>query len=174
MNRLFIQDYEAFYQESYKPIKCRLRLLTNKSLRLLYFFRKNKSFLWHKKQLRLERRLGVEIGRSAIGGGLLLVHPSGITINPSAVIGDNFVIFKGATIGSVRSGKRKGVPRIGNNVVVGVNAFVAGGISIGSHVMIAPNAFVNFDVPDHSLVIGNPGIIKKKDYPEKDYVRATH
>ena len=36
--------------------------------------------------------------------------------------------------------------------------------------MIAPNSFVNFDVPDHSVVIGNPGVIYRKEYATKDYI----
>ncbi len=36
--------------------------------------------------------------------------------------------------------------------------------------MIAPNSFVNFDVPDHSVVIGNPGIIRKKENAVFGYI----
>jgi len=102
---------------------------------------------------------------------LNLIHPFDITVNDSAVIGDNAVLFKGCTIGSVRSGKRAGTSTIGNNVVVGCNAMVCGGIKIGNNVMIASNAFVDFDVPDNSLVIGNPGRIIAKEEPTKDYIR---
>lgn len=35
--------------------------------------------------------------------------------------------------------------------------------------MIAPGAFVNFDVPDHSIVIGNPGKIISSDHPTDRY-----
>ena len=35
------------------------------------------------------------------------------------------------------------------------------------------NAFVNFDVPSHSLVIGNPGVIHHKDGATKDYFVET-
>lgn len=44
-----------------------------------------------------------------------------------------------------------------------------GGVNIGNDVLISPNTFVDFDVPDHSLVLGNPGIIKHKDWATKDY-----
>ncbi len=47
---------------------------------------------------------------------------------------------------------------------IGINATIIGNIRIGNDVMIAPNSFVNFDVPDHSIVIGNPAkVIKKVD-----------
>lgn len=46
-----------------------------------------------------------------------------------------------------------------------------GGVKIGNNVLIAPNAFVNFDVPDNSIVIGNPGkIIKRDSSPSAKYI----
>ena len=39
------------------------------------------------------------------------------------------------------------------------NSIIVGGVRIGYNVLIAPGAFINFDVPDYSIVIGNPGII---------------
>ena len=59
---------------------------------------------------------------------------------------------------------------IGNRVWIGVNATVVGHITIGDDVMIAPNAFVNFDVPSHSVVIGNPGRIISRDHATEGYV----
>ena len=37
--------------------------------------------------------------------------------------------------------------------------------------MVAPGAFINFDVPDNSIVIGNPGkIIRRETSPVKKYI----
>ena len=36
--------------------------------------------------------------------------------------------------------------------------------------LIAPLTYVNFDVPDHSIVIGNPVKIIPKEDATKDYV----
>lgn len=42
---------------------------------------------------------------------------------------------------------------------------------IGNDVLIAPGAFVNFDVPDNSIVIGNPGqIIPRDSSPTEKYI----
>jgi serine O-acetyltransferase len=49
-------------------------------------------------------------------------------------------------------------------------AVLVGNIKIQYHVMVAPNSFVNFDVPSHSLVIGNPAKIIKKHNPTKHYI----
>ena len=46
-----------------------------------------------------------------------------------------------------------------------------GGVKIGNNVFIAPGAFVNFDVPDNSIVIGNPGkIIPRDESPTAKYI----
>lgn len=68
-------------------------------------------------------------------------------------------------------GVKKGVPIIGNNVYIGANAIVIGGIRIGDDVLIAPGAFVNFDVQNNSIVIGNPGkIIPRTMSPTSKYI----
>lgn len=118
----------------------------------------------------LHKKMSVEIPRSIqLGKGALLLHPYSITFNSGCIIGDNFTICKGATIGNSKTGKI-GAPVIGNNVYVGLNSTIVGGIHIGNDVMIAANSFVNFDVPDGALVIGSPGVIHKKEKPSKPYV----
>lgn len=62
------------------------------------------------------------------------------------------------------------IGQIGNSVFVGINATIVGKVRIGSDVLIAPNSYVNFDVPDHSIVIGNPGIIYHSDSAIEGYV----
>ena len=85
-------------------------------------------------------------------------------------MGNNVNLHKGCTIGRENRGKREGAPVIGDCVSIGINATVVGNIHIGNDVMIAPNSFVNFDVPDHSVVIGNPGIIHLKEDATKGYI----
>lgn len=107
----------------------------------------------------------------SMGEGLVLGHGFGITVNSGAKIGRYNVLFKGCTIGSIRSGKRAGAPKLGDRVVVGCNAFVCGGITIGNDVLIAANSFVDFDVPSNSLVLGNPGIVHVRKNPCRDYLK---
>lgn len=105
-----------------------------------------------------------------IDGGLYFGHPYCISINSKAVIGKNVNIHKGVTIGQENRGIRKGTPTIGNNVWIGINSTIVGKITIGDDVLIAPNAFVNTDIPSHSIVIGNPCIIKSCENATKDYI----
>lgn len=113
----------------------------------------------------------IEISRdSMIGGGLYIGHAYCITINPDSIIGMNCNIHKGITIGQENRGLRKGTPIIGNNVWIGINATVVGNIHVGDDVLIAPNTYVNQDVPDHSIVFGNPCIIKNRKNATVDYI----
>ena len=59
-------------------------------------------------------------------------------------------------------GEEYGRPvRIGNNVWIGGRAVILPGVSIGDNVVVAAGAVVTADVPDNSLVAGNPGAVRK-------------
>lgn len=120
---------------------------------------------WAKNKNGIEIPYTVEIGR-----GFLLQHPYGITVNSQSIVGSNVTIYKGATIGNIKMGKKKGTPVIGDNVYIGLNSTVVGGIKIGSDVLIAPNTYVNFDVPEHSIVIGSPGVIHQSINATEGYI----
>ena len=116
----------------------------------------------------LSEKTGIQIPtRTKIGKGFYIGHFGTIIINPEVTIGDNLNIAAGVTIGKTNRGDKMGVPTIGNKVWIGTNAVIVGKITIGDDVLIAPNAYVNFDVPSHSVVIGNPGqIIARKNATE--------
>ena len=116
-------------------------------------------------------KTGIQIPwKTKIGEGLRIVHFGHIVVNPGTIIGKNFNISQGVLIGN-SLGKKQGVPVIGDNVCVNANAIIVGNCRIGDNVLIAPGAFVNFDVPDNSIVIGNPGkIITREDSPTDKYI----
>ena len=132
------------------------------------------SFYYRYRFSRIRKKRGIEIsGSTNIGKGFYLGHPYNITVNPYAVIGDNCNIHKGVLIGQENRGKRAGAPTIGNKVWIGINAAIVGKITVGDDVLIAPNSYVNCDVPSHSIVFGNPCIIKPKDNATEDYINHT-
>lgn len=109
--------------------------------------------------------------QTKIGRGCRILHFGNIVVNPNATIGDNFNIAQGCLIGNSFSKSGNGVPVIGNNCCMFANSMVVGGVKIGNNVLIAPGAFVNFDVPDNSIVIGNPGkIIPRDSSPTAKYI----
>lgn len=72
-------------------------------------------------------------------------------------IGFQFDVYQNVTVGYGKGGK----PTIGNNVQIFPGAVVAGKIRIGNNVRIAANTVVRQDIPDNSLVYGNPCVIKR-------------
>lgn len=101
--------------------------------------------------------------QTSVGPGFFIGHLGRVIINGNSVIGCNVNVSTGVTIGQINSGPKKGCPTIGNNVWIGSNAVIVGKVYIGDDVLIAPNSFVNFNVPPHSIVIGSPGVIHKKE-----------
>lgn len=108
-----------------------------------------------------------------IDGGLYIGYPYCIVINAKAIIGKNCNIHKNVKIGQENREKRKGIPIIGNNIWIGVNATIVDKIVIGDDVLIAPNSYVNFDIPSYSVVMGNPGIIIPKEDATSYYINNT-
>jgi serine O-acetyltransferase len=168
-------DYYRMTGTEYKPgIKSFITFVVSHQIRFMKLWRKThcRRTLWRRFRLiRYARKYGLEISADAeIGRGCYLGHPYNITVGSGVKIGDNVNLHKGCTIGRENRGKREGVPTIGNCVSVGINSTIVGNVKIGNDVMIAPNSFVNFDVPDHSIVIGSPGVIHQKDEATKGYV----
>ena len=119
----------------------------------------------------LGRKYGIEIRPTTkIGPGFYLGHPYNITINEDTIIGKNVNIMKGATIGMENRGIRQGCPKIGDCVYIGINSTIVGNITIGDNVLISPNTFVNVDIPNDSIVLGNPCRIISKVNATQNYV----
>lgn len=123
----------------------------------LYFFsRKYLHYLMHKYGITLD------VGTS-VGPGLYIGHFGCIVVNGSAIIGKNFNISQGVTIGQSNRGMRQGVPVIGDNVYIGPGAKIFGSIKIGNNVAIGANAVVTKDVPDDGVAVGIPAKVISHD-----------
>ncbi|MBU9003921.1 serine O-acetyltransferase [Parabacteroides sp. MSK.9.14] len=102
------------------------------------------------------RRTGRQIPLGTrIGGGFRLIHYGTVVIHRKAIIGKNCTILHNVTIGKTH----KGVPSIGDNVMIGANAVLVGPIHVGNNVVIGAGSVVVKDVPDNACVAGNPGRI---------------
>lgn len=64
------------------------------------------------------------------------------------------------------------MPTIGDEVWIGVNATIIGKVTIGDGVLTVLNTFVNCDIPSHSVVFGNPCIIKHRDNATEGYINS--
>ena len=134
-------------------------------------YEKRKNILTKFRLYRISKKYGLEISTSAeIGEGIYLGHPYNITVAGGVKIGKNCNLHKGCTIGRENRGERIGVPTLGDCVYVGINSTVVGDITVGEDVFIAPGAFVNFNVPAHSVVVGNPGVIHSRENATENYI----
>ncbi len=93
-----------------------------------------------------------------IGGGLLIPHPNGIVIHPSARIGVNCLIFHQVTLGSRGTA---GVPEIGGHVDIGAGAKILGPVKIGDHAQIGANAVIIKDVASNAVAVGSGKIYQR-------------
>lgn len=176
MNSVFKKDLYRYYGNSGEPfLKKVFRPL---EIKYISVFRKANTcrfmplkLFYTLKLLNMSRKTQIQIpARTQIGEGLYIGHLGRVIIHPDAKLGKNVNIATGVTIGMENRGKRKGAPVISDNCWIGTNAVVVGNVKIGSDVLIAPLTYVNFDVPDHSIVIGNPGRIIPKENATQDYV----
>lgn len=176
MNSIFKKDLYRYYGEKGEPFL--KRVFRPLEIKYIAMFRKaNKcSFLplklYYMLRLgRLSAKTHIQIpARTKIGEGFYIGHTGRVIINPNAVLGKNVNLGTGVTIGAENRGKRKGAPTISDNCWIGTNAVVVGNIKIGSDVLIAPLAYVNFDVPDHSIVVGNPARIIERENATEGYI----
>lgn len=104
----------------------------------------------------------LEICQGVIEGGFTIYHGHGTTVVCEKA-GKNFTLYQGVTIGkNPKPGSERVIPIFGDNVTVFTNAVVAGGITVGNNVDIGAGAVVMKDVPDNTVVIGNPCVFKSK------------
>ncbi len=94
-----------------------------------------------------------------IGEGLLMAHPYATVLNAKS-IGKNFSCIHCTTLGKTN----KGMPVVGDNVMLGANVTVIGPVRIGNNVTVGAGAVVVKDLPDNCIAVGNPAkVIKYKE-----------
>lgn len=92
-----------------------------------------------------------------IGPGFRVIHCSlACIIGPFAMAGRNLYLTGGNVIGRRRINLQAGAIRLGDDVMLGINAMVIGPLVIGDRVRIGAGATVLKDVPAHARVIGPP------------------
>lgn len=124
--------------------------------------RKIFSFIYKILYKMMQILTGIELPCEAdIGNNFIIDHFGGIVVSGYAKLGDNCRIRNGVVIG-LKNVEEIGAPVIGNNVDIGAGAKVLGKITIGNNVLIGANAVVISDVPDNSIAVGVPAVIKAR------------
>lgn len=111
-----------------------------------------------------ERGITVRIGDGAyLGNFLRLTALHRVEIGREALISDRVYIsdtgheYEDTTVPIKRQGLRDGRSvRIGDGAWIGIGAVVVGDVTIGRNAVVASNAVVREDVPDLTVVAGDP------------------
>lgn len=108
---------------------------------------------------------------TTVGEGLLLEHGFALVVNDRTIIGKNVHLRHCITIGCVKlpDGSQGPSPVIEDNVEIGANVSIIGGLVVGRNSRIGAGSVVVKDVPPYSVVVGNPArVIKQLDNASVD------
>ena len=159
---------ETFFQRLLRPTEIKYISLFRKTERCK--FKPLKLYYTIKLKL-MSYKTHIQIpARTKIDEGFYIGHTGRVIINPEAVLGKNINISTGVIIGAENRGKRKGAPTFVGDCWIGANSVIVGNVKIGEDVLIAPLTFVNFDIPPHSIVIGNPAKIIHQENATEAYI----
>ena len=111
---------------------------------------------------------GIDINPGAtIGECFFIDHGTGVVVGETSIIGDNVKLYQGATLGALSPAGMptnpnvRRHPKIGNNVVIYANSTLLGGATeIGDNVIVGGNAFLTSSVePDTTVSVKTPEMI---------------
>ena len=136
---------------------------------LLWYLKRKEGGEWHSETLRtlFMRHRKIEAGKNSYGWAHDYINGP-LKIGKYVSIGRNFRrISKNHPIDYITTHPCSFSPEIG---WVKKDKRKRELLEIGNDVLIAPNSFVNIDVPDHSVVIGNPAVVHSKENATGNYV----
>lgn len=129
----------------------------------------NGVWVWHHSILDATEGLIIEDGCQVGAWVGIFTHGSE---NAARLLGPQFVHIHNTK----RKGYTRGSVKVGAYTFIGAGSVILPGVTIGKGCLIGTGTVVNKDVPDFSIVVGNPGQIKgstieldKKKFRDHDY-----
>ena len=161
-----VSDFQSFLGEGNSKDKLRIIFfssgffcITLYRIQDLFFQRKLIVFSYIIHRLNLLMTGADILPGAQIGPGVRIEHPVGIVIGAGVKTGSNLTILQGVTIGA---SSKKGIentskfPIIGDNVYIGANSSIIGGIEIGSDTHVGAHTLVIRSADKGSTLFGVP------------------
>jgi len=112
----------------------------------------------------VEIQKNVEIGDNCAIEAFVFI-PSGVTIEDEVFIGPNVTFTNDMKPRAVNPGWKEISTKVKKGASIGAGSTILCGVTIGKKAMVAAGSVVTEDVPEKTMVAGNPAkIIKKIDW----------
>ncbi len=117
----------------------------------------------------VRKAYGINLEQSAdIAAGFYINHFGGIEVR-NCRIGPRCNIQQQVKLGPAETTDRVGLV-IGEGVYIGAHAQICADVNVGDGATIGAGALVTQYIPDHCLVLGNPGRISQWNYDNSDFL----
>lgn len=104
--------------------------------------------------------------RCFVNAGTVLFSVVEVTIGNDVALANEVYLMDSSSHGTEGRDPHEAPVRIGDGTWVGARAVILPGVTIGKRVVVGAGAVVSRDVPDDSLVVGNPGVVTRQlHYP---------
>lgn len=142
--------YDALEDEADDDTSNCLFMSKFSSLRVWAYWKYSRFIRWKMTQIYgMDIGYNVKISRRAVLDYSL--NPKGVHIGDNTIITGNVVLLAHDHVRGLMTDTY-----IGTNCFLGGGCIIMPGIKIGNHVIVGAGSVVTKDVPDHSVVAGNP------------------
>ncbi len=120
------------------------------------------------------KKRGLKVGKNLSRQGRTIIDHSHcwlISIGDNVTLAPNsYILAHDASTKRTLNYTKIGLVKIGNNVFIGANSLILPGVKIGNNVIVGAGSVVTHDVPDNSVVAGNPArvVTSTVDYYKKN------
>lgn len=145
----------CFINFSERQVICKHQVLLRKTEYYTNTNKKIRAIIYKIMLYRLQNKYSLHIPLNSFGEGMKIMHLGPILVNDKVTVGKDCSIHIG--VGLVAGGKSKGVPKLGNGVVLGYGSVVIGDVTIDDNIVVGANSVVTKSFYESNIAIaGNP------------------